>query len=255
MIQFWTGHADVTVFVMCVVFFATLIRSALGFGEALIAVPLLVMRIPLETAAPLAVLVSITIAALIVAQDWRKVHARSAGWLLVATLFGIPLGLMLLMNSHQRTVKLILASVILLFAIYSLALAEVAHLKSDSKPWLLTCGFFAGILGGAYGMNGPPLAIYGTMRGWSPQHFRATLQGYFLPASILGMIGYLWKGLWTHQLAYFYLLTLPVTIPAIWLGRIANHKLPVQKFRTFVYVGLIVIGLVLALQTFYSVRS
>ena len=31
-------------------------------------------------------------------------------------------------------------------------------------------------------MNGPPLAIYGSMRRWSAQHFRATLQGYFLPA-------------------------------------------------------------------------
>lgn len=235
---------------MCVVFFATLIRSAIGFGEALIAVPILVMRIPLETAAPLAVLVSITIAALIVAQDWRKVHARSAGWLLLSTLFGIPLGLMLLMNPHQKMVKLILALVILFFAIYSLIFAGVAHLKNDSKPWLLTCGFVAGILGGAYGMNGPPLAIYGTMRGWSPQHFRATLQGYFLPASILGMVGYLWKGLWTHDLAYLYLLTVPVTIPAIWLGRIANHRLPVEKFRTVVYAGLIVIALTLALQTF-----
>ena len=251
MIQFWTSHAHVTIFVMCVVFFATLIRSALGFGEALIAVPILVMRIPLETAAPLAVLVSITIAALIVAQDWRQVHARSAGWLTLSTLFGIPLGLMLLMSPHQMAVKLILALVILFFAIYSLAFAGTTHLKSDSKPWLLTCGFFAGILGGAYGMNGPPLAIYGTMRGWSPQHFRATLQGYFLPASILGMTGYFWKGLWTHELAYLYLLTLPVTIPAIWLGRIANHRLPVQKFRTFVYVGLIVIALVLALQTYF----
>jgi hypothetical protein len=37
----------------------------------------------------------------------------------------------------------------------------------------------AGVLGGAYGMNGPPLVIYGSLRGSSPQHFRATLQGYF----------------------------------------------------------------------------
>lgn len=255
MIQFWNNHAEVAVFVMGVVFFATFIRSALGFGEALIAVPILVMRIPLETAAPLAVLVSITIAALIIAQDWRHVHVRSAGWLLLSTLFGIPLGLMLLMSPDQKAVKLILALVILFFAIYSLVFASASHLKSDSKPWLLTCGFLAGILGGAYGMNGPPLAVYGTMRGWSPQHFRATLQGYFLPASILGMMGYFWKGLWNHELAYLYLLTLPVTIPAIWLGRIANHRLPVHKFRTFVYVGLIVIALVLALQTFYFVRA
>jgi uncharacterized membrane protein YfcA len=255
MIQFWASHANVAVFVMCIMFFATLIRSAFGFGEALISVPVLVLRIPLEIAAPLAVLVSITIAALIVMQDWRQVHVRSAGWLLLSTMFGIPLGLMLLMNPHQEIVKLILAAVILCFAIFSLTLTEGARLKSDSKVWLLTCGFVAGVLGGAYGMNGPPLAIYGTLRGWSPQNFRATLQGYFLPASVIGMIGYLWKGLWTHELAYFYLLTLPVTIPAIWLGRIANRRLPVQKFRAFVYVGLIAIGLVLALQTSYFPHS
>ena len=54
----------------------------------------------------------------------------------------------------------------------------------------MACGFCAGVLGGAYGMNGPPLVIYGAMRRWSAQHFRATLQGYFLPASIIGMGGY-----------------------------------------------------------------
>jgi uncharacterized membrane protein YfcA len=255
MTEFLRAHGDVTAYVMCVVFFATLVRSALGFGEALIAVPLLALRMPLATAAPLAVMVSITIAALILAQDWREVHARSVGWLLLSTVFGIPLGLMLLTNPHEELVKLILALVILFFAIYSLNPARMIRLHNDSKPWLVVCGFVAGILGGAYGMNGPPLAVYGTMRGWSPRHFRATMQGYFLPASILGMTGYLWQGLWTRDLACFYLMTLPVVIPAVWLGRAANHRLPVEDFRKYVYGGLIVIGLVLALQAVWHGRS
>lgn len=233
-----------------VIFFATLIRSALGFGEALVAVPLLAMRMPLSLAAPLAVLVSITIAALIVVQDWQHVHARSAGWLVVSTLFGIPLGLMLLTSPHQQMVKLALAFVIISFALYSLNTTKLSELRDDSRPWLFFCGFFAGILGGAYGMNGPPLAVYGTRRGWSPQHFRATLQGYFLPASILGMTGYLWKGLWTRELTQCYLITLPAALPAIWLGRWANHRLPIENFRKYVYGGLIVIGVVLGLQAY-----
>ena len=93
------GLNGTTLYVLLVVFVATLIRSALGFGEALLAVPLLVLRLPLEIAAPLAVLVSITIAFLVVAQDWRKVHVRSTGWLIFATLFGIPLGLLLLTSA------------------------------------------------------------------------------------------------------------------------------------------------------------
>jgi uncharacterized protein len=241
-------QGDPTLYVLGVIFIATLIRSAIGFGEALIAVPLLAMRIPLGTAAPLAVMVSISIGALIIVQDWRNVHVHSAGWLLVPTLFGIPLGLLLLTSAHQEAVKLSLAFFIICFAVYSLSRTHLPELKEDSKPWLLSCGFFAGVLGGAYGMNGPPLAIYGTMRRWSPQHFRATLQGYFLPASMLGMAGYLWKGLWSHELTHYYLLSLPATLPAIWLGRVANHRLPLESFRKYVFGGLIVIGLVLAIQ-------
>ena len=64
--------------VLAVVFVATVIRSAFGFGEALIAVPLLAFVIPVTVAAPLAVLFSITVAGIVVAQDWRHVHFASA---------------------------------------------------------------------------------------------------------------------------------------------------------------------------------
>jgi hypothetical protein len=80
-----------SLYVLSIVFIATLIRSAFGFGEALVAVPLLAFCIPLGVAAPLAVLVSITVAAIVVVQDWKKIHIQSAGWLLLSILFGIPL--------------------------------------------------------------------------------------------------------------------------------------------------------------------
>src|SRR6202020_3282904 len=176
--------------VLMVVFVATLIRSAFGFGEALIAVPLLALFIPLKVATPLSVLVSITIAAVVVVQDWRKIHVRSAGWLVVCSLFGIPVGLLLLTSIHQQGVKIVLAVLIIAFSIYSLFGRKPPELKNDSGAWLFGCGFAAGVIGGAFGMNGPPLVIYGAMRRWAAQHFRATLQAYFLPASLIGMVGY-----------------------------------------------------------------
>jgi hypothetical protein len=122
-----------TVDVLVVVFVATLFRSAFGFGEAMIAVPLLALFIPLKVAAPLAVLVSITIAAVVVAQDWRKIHVSSAGWLVGSTLFGIPAGLMLLASSHQQAVKVALAIFITGFSTYCLLGRKPPELKSDSK--------------------------------------------------------------------------------------------------------------------------
>jgi uncharacterized membrane protein YfcA len=240
--------AHTTLLVLSIVFLATLIRSAFGFGEGLIAVPLLAFCIPLNVAAPLVVLLSITIAAIVVAQDWKKIHLHSAGWLVLATLFGIPLGLMLLTSTHQRLVKATLGAIIVAFSIYSLIGRTPLELKRDNRAWLLLCGFFAGILGGAYGMNGPPLVIYGAMRRWSAQHFRATLQGYFLPASIIGMAGYWLAGLWTSAVTHYYLLCLPVTLLGVFLGRVINHRLHGEAFLKYIYVGLAGIGAMLIVQ-------
>lgn len=235
--------------ILLIIFVATLIRSAFGFGEALVAVPLLALFMPLTIAAPLAVLVSITIAAVVVAQDWRKIHMRSTGWLVGSTLFGIPVGLLLLTSSHQRPVKITLAILIIAFSAYSLAGSKPPELKQDSRIWLLGCGFCAGVLGGAYGMNGPPLVIYGAMRRWSAQHFRATLQGYFLPASVIGVAGYWLAGLWVPAVTRDYLLCLPVMLPAIWLGRVINHRLHGEAFFKYVYGGLAAIGVLLLVQS------
>lgn len=241
-----------TLHVLLVVFFATLVRSTFGFGEGLIAVPLLALVIPIGIAAPVVVLLSITIAAIVVAQDWHKIHVRSTGWLLAPTFLGIPLGVWLLTSSHPRLVKAALAVVIMAFSGYTLLSARLGkrppQLDRDSRPWLLGCGFLAGVLGGAYGMNGPPLVFYGAMRRWSPQHFRATLQGYFLPASVVAMAGYWLTGLWVPAVTHYFLLSLTVALPAIFLGRVLNHRLRGEAFLQIVHGGLVCVGMVLLIQ-------
>jgi uncharacterized membrane protein YfcA len=239
-------HLDLAV--LGIVLVATLIRSALGFGEALVAVPLLSLLIPVQVAAPLAVLVSITVAAIAMLQDWREVHARSAGWLVAATLAGIPIGLSFLTALDEHVVKGVLATVILAFAVSSLAGRTRFVLEKDDVRWLLGCGFVAGILGGAYGMNGPPLVVYGSLRRWSAAQFRATLQAYFLPASTLGMAGYWLAGFWSPAVTRYFLMSLPVTLLATFAGRLINRRLGERSFRTYVCVALVAVALALFRQ-------
>lgn len=236
--------ADATTAVIIVVLFiASLIRSTFGFGEALVSVPLLALVTPVEVAAPVAVLASITIALIAVAQDWRKIHLRSAGWLVVSSLAGIPLGLWMLRAAPEVAVKMLLAAVIIGFSTYALRGGAHGGLHTDGFAWAF--GFVSGILGGAYGMNGPPLVIYGSMRGWTPQHFRATLQGYFLPASLAGMWGYRVAGLWTPTVNRYFLLSLPVIILGTLLGRAINHRMKPHRFLRWVHTGLMGTGVLL----------
>jgi uncharacterized protein len=231
------------ILVPAVLFLATLIRSSFGFGEALVAVPLLVLLIPVKVAAPVAVMVSITVALIVVVQDWRMIHLRSAARLVLPTMVGIPLGLALLRLGSESAVKGMLATVIVAFSTYSLVGGRHRELSDDRFAWLF--GFGAGVLGGAYGMNGPPLVIYGSLRRWSPQHFRATLQGYFLPASIAGLWGYWLGGLWTPAVSRLYLVSLPAVVVATFFGRVINRRLDAHRFVLYVHGGLIVVGAIL----------
>jgi hypothetical protein len=228
-----------------------LVRSTFGFGEALIAVPLLALCIPVEVSAPLAVLFSITVAAVAVVQDWRHIHVRSAGWMVGATLFGIPLGLLLLTRGNPYYTKDALGILIVLLSIYSLAGRNTIQLKNDSRVGLIVCGFLAGVLGGAYGLNGPPLVVYASMRRWSAQHFRATLQAYFLPASLITAVGYGFAGLLTHSVTRYYLLSLAPALVAVLLGRALNYRMRGDSFLKYVYIGLAGIGVLLLFQGFY----
>jgi len=245
----------ITVYVVLVVFVATLIRSTLGFGEALVAVPLLALRTPVAVAAPLAVLVSILVAGVVVIQDWRRIEYRSARGLVLASLLGIPLGVLLLARTSDHLVRLILGCLIIAFALHALAAERPRHLERDHAGWLIACGVLAGILGGAYGMNGPPLAVYGALRRWPPQQFRATLQGYFLPVSLVGLACYLAVGLWDAAVTRYFLWSHPGVVIAIALGRVINRRIEGDRFARFVYLGLALIGAVLLVQAIAAWRG
>ncbi|HEX4006718.1 MAG TPA: sulfite exporter TauE/SafE family protein [Acidobacteriaceae bacterium] len=237
---------------MLIAFVATLVRSTFGFGEAMVAVPLLAFILPLTVATPLAVLLSVTVALIVVVQDHQSIHVRSAMWLLAATLPGLGVGLLLLRAGHQTELKAALGVVILGISAITLSGRMTSHPRFEARGWTVVFGFCAGVLGGAFGMNGPALAIYGALRRWPPQEFRATLQAYFLPASVLGLIGFGAVGIWAPSVTHYYLLSLPVTVPAVFVGRAINRRLRGDSFRKYVFVGLAGIGLLLLARSLRS---
>jgi uncharacterized protein len=97
-------------------------------------------------------------------------------------------------------------------------------------------------------MNGPPLVIYGTLRRWPPVRFRATLQGYFLPASGVVVFGYWMTGLLTAAVGRYYLMALPFVLVAVFIGRVINRRMDSRRFSFILNLGLGVIGVVLLLE-------
>jgi hypothetical protein len=113
-------------------------------------------------------------------------------------------------------------------------------------------GFAAGVLGAAYNTNGPPVILYGVLRGWKPETFRATLQGYFLPTGAAILIGQGIAGLWTKPVLNAYLVSLPAIVLAVLAGTALAKKIQPSRFNQAVHVLMLAAGAILLLKTLLS---
>src|SRR5699024_4828206 len=105
----------------------------------------LLLFLPTEVAVPLSVMLSISIALVIIIQDHAKIHFNSAKWLIIYALLGIPLGVLILIYGNETFVKTALGILIILYALFSLLHKSKATLKKDNNLWLFICGFTSGI--------------------------------------------------------------------------------------------------------------
>ncbi|MCI0711578.1 MAG: sulfite exporter TauE/SafE family protein [Chloroflexi bacterium] len=229
--------------VAAIIFISTLTRSTLGFGDGLLGMPLLTIVVGIEAATPLIAFVATTIAVTILRSNWHQVDIRIAWRLIIGSLAGIPVGLFLLTNIPDTIVKSILGMVLVLFGLYNLYTPKLPELNDERFAFMF--GFVAGILGGAYNTNGPPVVIYGSIRRWPPILFRATLQTYFFPTGFMILLGHGFAGLWTRDVVLLYAYVLPIVFLAIWMGGTLNKHIATEQFGRIVYGLLVVIGIVI----------
>lgn len=229
--------------VCLIIFVGSLIRSTLGFGEALIAMPLLAFIIPPQMAAPLVAVISSFNAVLILSREWRQISFRETGSLTVAALTGIPIGMWLLSEGSESLIKLLLAFVVIGFSTWSLFNRKASWLLP--AYWAPAFGIVAGILGGAYNTAGPPLVIFGTLRRWPAERFRANLQSYFLLGGTTVLALHVSRDAVDGEVLKLAAMCLPLTILAALVGHRITRSVSTDQFIRVVHVCLLMIGMLL----------
>ncbi len=239
-------------FIAAVIVGASFIRGALGFGDALFAMPLLALVLPTRAAAPLVALAAATTSIVLLIRDWRHIVLRPAMLLTFFGVLGVPLGAWVLRTGDDRWVKGLLACVVLGFSIWSLRRTGRVRLNNDRLAPVF--GFAAGLLGGAYNTGGPPLVVFGTLRHWSPMQFRATIQSYSLVASGWVIVIHSLTGLMTRTTLTHFGVVAPLLVVATLAGRRLTNEIPADRFVRLVYRALIVVGLWLIISCVFDVR-
>ena len=140
----------------------------------------------------------------------------------------------------MATVRTILGVVLIGYALY--ALLNPQPKAVPSPRWALPAGFLGGTLGAAYNIPGPPVVVYGAMRGWPRDPYRATLQTFFLGNGLIVVSGHIMLGHYDRQA----LLLLLAALPAIALGNLAGIKaeryVDARRFRLLVLLLILATG-------------
>ena len=228
---------------LLVVFGAVLVRAAFGFGDVLVSVPILVLFASPKLVIPLMGIVGATNALIMLLRDRPSVQWRPVRYLLMASFVGVPLGALLLKWLPETIINRGLGVLLVAFCVWSLLGRKTLDLKSPLWAWPF--GFGAGVMGGAVTATGPPIVLYSTTQGWTPEESRATMQGFFLPNSIFILVSHWVAGMWTAEVLWTYVLVVPICFLAIPVGAAMALRLSRRRFEFFTMLVLLGAGLLL----------
>ncbi|MDN6193466.1 MAG: sulfite exporter TauE/SafE family protein [Alkalibacterium sp.] len=240
--------SSILLLVIGAVFLGSLMRSTLGFGDSVVSMPLLaLLPIPFSTAVSLVGLVGCTVALLSIFSGYKNVDKIILKKLSLSTLLGIPFGLLLVQFAEKKWISLILGLLLISYSIYSIIGSKKHHQaiekRFENTTYGIPFGFFSGMLGSAYNMNGIPIVLYGTMSNWSPNTFKDTLQTHFLFSSLFIVLSHFLSGFWTRELGAYFLWSLPAIFIAIKLGNYLYSKIDVEAFKQYVLFFIFILGL------------
>ena len=200
------------------------IQTAIGFGLAVIAAPILYFLNPDYVPAP------ITVAALTLslANAWRFRQSISFTGLKFAFLGRVPGtvgGGLLIFWIDQRTLGLWLGMSVL--AAVWLSLGKVAF--RPTRPAMFTAGFLSGFMGTSTSIGGPPMAL--VLQHQTADFIRANMAAFFVVSCVLTLIMLSFVGRFGEQQLLLSLPFLPATLLGYWLAMRSVHLITSRMLR------------------------
>jgi uncharacterized protein len=224
---------------------ATVVQTLAGFGFALLMMPIVTLFLGLHVAAPLVALTALTLYAWNTLRYHAALNLREIWPLAGAAIAGVPVGIWAVARASEALVKGILGWLLIAYAVQGLLRPRE---RKCSSAWAPLAGFLAGCLGGAYNTSGPPLAVYGALRGWSKTEFRAGIQALFLCSGVVTVLSHALTRHITPSVLLGYAATPPLLAAGLIIGGSIDRYVDKERFRTVVMAMILLLGVMLTLH-------
>lgn len=188
------------------------VQTAVGFGMALVAAPIIVMLNPTWVPYVLAV----TALVLSIQNTWNQ--RRSVQWKqvippMITRIPGTILGTWILLVIAVQSLQILVAAMVLLTVVVSVWLKPFPSTPVNTG----IAGFVSGITGTTTSIGGPPMAL--VMQHGASHNVRANLSAYFIYSCLVSLIGYALVGLMPATMWLVSASMIPVAYSGFFVGK------------------------------------
>lgn len=228
------------VLVVLIVFLGAMVQGMMGFGMALVAMPLMVSVLGIQMASPSLALMSLAGNFSNTIRWHTDITWHDVVVLLVPALIGVPLGVLFLSQGDPVWVARILGVVLIAYAGYSLLGRSLP--VGSSPAWGYAAGFFSGALTGAFNAGGPPAVAYASAHDWLPDRFKGNMAIFFLIMGLAVVAAHAVSGNLSGEVLRIALLALPGLYLGQATGVFLGKRVSPARFNQLVLALLVVLG-------------
>ena len=226
---------------------ASFIQRTIGFGFGIFimtALPFLMSSY--AEAVTLSGLLSLTSATVVMIKyvryvDWKRMMPILASFVIFSTLAISMLG-----RIEGAAMRMTLGNLLILLSFYfSFFKDRLQKLISPTRGWQIGTGAASGVMGGLFGMHGPPVVLYLSVSEPDKNHYMGMIQTYAVITNIIMLVVRAFRGYVTPEVGMTYIYALGGLAIGVIAGSWAFHKIPNRIFTYLVYAYIGISGVII----------
>lgn len=224
---------------------ASFVQRTTGFGFGIFIMTSLPLLMPsYGEATALSGLLALTTSATIALKMRKFISWKRLLPILITFIIVSAAAICLLTRIHDNTLRKVLGVVLILTGIWFAFFKEKIRIGTGIG-WQTGAGFFSGIMGGFFGMQGPPAVLYFISSEPSKEEYMAMTQTYFLIGNAMMTVVRGANGFVTPYVGKCWMFGLAGVAAGTLLGSWAFKRIPGKVFPYIVYSYICISGVII----------
>ena len=226
---------------------ASFVQRTTGFGFGIFIMTMLPYLMPTYgEATTLSGILALTTSAAIVWRLRRYVTWQRLWPILLTFIVVSTMAIFVLTRIEDHILRQILGVALIVISIYFALFSQKVKLPT-TKQVQVGAGTLSGLMGGFFGMQGPPAVLYFIQSEPTKEHYMAMAQTYFLIGNAMMTLVRAYNGFFTTTVLTDYCFGLGGVIIGTAIGGYVFKHIPNRAFRYVVYAYIGVSGMIILL--------